>query len=107
MAEFEAADRGVAAAMACHHLDPLAQRMFRLLGLHPGPDFDAPAAAALADVAVSEAERLLEMLVDDHLLREDASGRYRFHPLTRRHAHAIAHADESDSHAALRRVVDF
>jgi hypothetical protein len=107
LAEFEAADRGVAAAMSCHQLAPLAQRMFRLLGLHPGTDFDAPAAAALADVQVSEAERLLENLVDDHLLRESTPGRYHFHPLTRRHAHATALADEPDPHAALRRVVDF
>jgi DNA-binding SARP family transcriptional activator len=107
LAEFEAADRGVAAAMSCHHLDPLAQRMFRLLGCYPGPDFDAPAAAALADVEVTEAERLLEKLVDDHLLREDAAGRYRFHPLTRRHAHAAALAEEADPDAALRRLMDF
>jgi DNA-binding SARP family transcriptional activator len=111
LAELEADDRGVAAAIApsYHHLDPPARRMFRLLGLHPGPDFDAPAAAALAAVAVPEAERLLENLVDDHLLRQLAAGRYRFHALMRRHAHtaALAEEPESERRAALRRVVEF
>ncbi|WP_284740866.1 AfsR/SARP family transcriptional regulator [Amycolatopsis sp. RTGN1] len=111
LAELEADDCGVAAALApsCDRLAPPARRMFRLLGLHPGPDFDAPAAAALAAIAVPEAERLLEHLVDDHLLRQSAAGRYRFHALVRRHAHAAALAEESEPErrAALRRVVDF
>jgi DNA-binding SARP family transcriptional activator len=108
LAELEADGCGVAAAIApsCDHLAPPARRMFRLLGLHPGPDFDAPAAAALAAVAVPEAERLLENLVDDHLLRQSAAGRYRFHALVRRHAHAAALAEEPEPErrAALRRV---
>jgi len=31
------------------HLDPAARRMFLLLAVHPGPDIDAYAAAALSD----------------------------------------------------------
>lgn len=111
LAELEADDAGVAAALApsYDHLDPAARRLFRLLGLHPGPDFDAPAAAALAAVTVPEAERLLEDLVDDHLLRQSTAGRYRFHALVRRHAHTAALAEEPESgrRAALRRMVDF
>jgi hypothetical protein len=42
-----------------------ARRVFRLLGLVPGPDFSVEAAAALAGVAVPEAEALLDGL-DPH-----------------------------------------
>ena len=38
---------------SCRHLDPAAARAFRLLGLHPGPDFDRYAAAALAGGTVA------------------------------------------------------
>ncbi|MFD5825639.1 BTAD domain-containing putative transcriptional regulator [Lentzea sp. NPDC060358] len=111
LTELEAGDRSVAAAFALsyEHLDAPRRRVFRLLGLHPGPDFDAHAAAALAAVDLPEAERLLERLVDDHLLQEPAPGRYRFHDLVRQHAHAVALTDEPEAlrHTALRRVVDY
>ncbi|MET1076092.1 MAG: tetratricopeptide repeat protein, partial [Umezawaea sp.] len=82
--------------------------MFRLLGVHPGPDLDVPAAAALAAVDRAEAGRLLESLVDDHLVQQPVTGRYRLHDLVRRHAHAVALAEEpaADRDRALRRVVD-
>ena len=111
LAELEGGDSSVAAAFTLSYQDltPAAQRMFRLLGLHPGPDFDAPAAAALAAVDLCEAERLLETLVDDHLLQQTAADRYRFHDLLRRHACTTASAEESepDRLAALGRMVDF
>ncbi|MFD9698555.1 BTAD domain-containing putative transcriptional regulator [Lentzea sp. NPDC059081] len=111
LTELEAGDRSVAAAFALsyEHLDAPRRRVFRLLGLHPGPDFDAHAAAALAAVDLPEAERLLESLVDDHLLQEPAPGRYRFHDLVRQHAHAVALTDEPEPlrHNALRRVVEY
>ena len=80
--------RSVAAAFALsyEHLDAAQQRMFRLLGVHPGPDIDTDAAAALAAVDSAEAGRLLESLVDDHLLQQPAAGRYRLHDLVRQHA---------------------
>ena len=68
------------------------QYMFRCLGLHPGTDFDAWAAAALAGVPVAEASRDLEGLYDHYLLAETARGRYRFHDLIREHARALAAA---------------
>ncbi|MDT7802550.1 MAG: hypothetical protein QOI78_5983 [Actinomycetota bacterium] len=111
LAELAAGDRGVAAAFALSYeqLDDARQRMFRLLGVHPGPDFDAPAAAALAALDLADAEQLLESLVDDHLLQQHAPGRYRFHDLLRRHAHTtgLDEEPEPDRRAALRRVVGF
>ncbi len=60
-----------------------ARRLFRLLGLHPGRDFTAPAAAALADVAVAEARQALELLHDEHLLQQKSTGRFELHDLIR------------------------
>ena len=78
------------------------QRMYRLLGLHPGPDFDVHAAAVLADVSTRDADRLLDTLVDTHLLQEPVPGRYRFHDLLRAHALTA----EIDARPALTRLFD-
>ncbi|UOX91099.1 tetratricopeptide repeat protein [Amycolatopsis sp. FBCC-B4732] len=111
LAELSAGDRSVAAAFALsyEHLDAAQQRMFRLLGLNPGPDIDVPAAAALAAVSPFEAERLLESLVDDHLLQQPVTGRFRFHDLVRQHAQTTAHTEEPEPgrRTALRRLIGF
>ncbi|WP_020667214.1 AfsR/SARP family transcriptional regulator [Amycolatopsis nigrescens] len=111
LAELAAGDRSVAAAftLSYKHLSAGQQRLFRLLGLHRGPDIDPCAAAALADVDVYVAEDLLQDLVDVHLLQEPVSGRYQFHDLLREHAKNIGREIESEAEqeAALARVVDY
>jgi hypothetical protein len=49
-------------------LEPDAQRLFRLLGLVPGPEFTGPAAAALAGISAGQTGRLLDRLAGAHLL---------------------------------------
>jgi DNA-binding SARP family transcriptional activator len=73
--------------------DP-AQRMFRLLGVHPGPDISAAAAASLAGAEQAEADRGLAELTRAHLLEEYRPGRYAFHDLLR--AYAAEQAAASD-----------
>jgi DNA-binding SARP family transcriptional activator len=111
LAELETADRSVAAALSVSYrqLAPGRQRLYRLLGLHPGPDFDAYLAAAVASVGLAEAERELEALVDDHLLQEPAPGRYRFHDLLRDQAQAAAREAEPDTarSEAIGRMLDY
>jgi DNA-binding SARP family transcriptional activator/tetratricopeptide (TPR) repeat protein len=99
LAELTTADRSVAAALAVSYqqLTPRQQRLFRLLGLHPGPDFDAYLAAAIASMTLAEAGQGLEDLVDAHLLQEPAPGRYRFHDLLRDIAEAAARQEEPDA----------
>jgi hypothetical protein len=63
-----------------------AARMFRLLGLHPGPDISVPAAASLAAVEKPEARRLLGELARGCLIAEHIPGRYAFHDLLRAYA---------------------
>ncbi|MFI9388554.1 BTAD domain-containing putative transcriptional regulator [Kutzneria sp. NPDC052558] len=63
------------------HLDAEHARSFRILGLHPAVDFGVGAAAAMLDVAISEAQEQLDMLASVHLVEEIRHGRYRFHDL--------------------------
>ncbi|MET7456244.1 BTAD domain-containing putative transcriptional regulator [Streptomyces sp. NPDC005574] len=76
--------------------DPAA-RLFRLLGLHSGPDISAPAAAALAGLLLREARGLLVELTRAHLLTEHAPGRYTLHDLLRVYAAERVHAEETHS----------
>jgi tetratricopeptide (TPR) repeat protein len=87
-------------------VSPGASRLFQLLSLHPGPDFAAPAAAALAGVPVREARRLLTELADLHLLGEQLPGRYAFHDLLRAHAAELLaeRHPEAERTAALGRL---
>ncbi|WP_233621443.1 helix-turn-helix domain-containing protein [Amycolatopsis sp. WAC 04182] len=61
-------------------------RLFRLLGLHPGPRFTAGAAAALAGLPEHDARRLLDKLVHAHLVQQIGARYYRFHDLLRVYA---------------------
>jgi len=84
------------------------RRLFRRLGLHFGPDIDAYAAAALANVSLATARRQLEALYDQHLLTEPTAGRYRFHDLLREHAGALAvSGNPDDREAAIIRALDY
>ncbi|MEZ0074663.1 BTAD domain-containing putative transcriptional regulator [Planotetraspora sp. GP83] len=110
LGELEVGRLSVTATMdlSYHHLSPERQDMYRLLGLHPGSDFERYAAAALAGTTLQHASRLLDDLVDAHLLQEPVPGRYRFHDLLRTHATATL-ADEDtdgDRRTALTRLFD-
>ncbi|MYZ36614.1 tetratricopeptide repeat protein [Streptomyces sp. MnatMP-M17] len=86
-----------------------AARLFRLLGLHPGPEFGLHAAAALAGQTVPKTRQLLDSLVGAHLLEQTAPDRYQFHDLLRAYATDQAQNEEplGERSAALRRVLDW
>jgi tetratricopeptide (TPR) repeat protein/transcriptional regulator with XRE-family HTH domain len=110
LAVMRAENLSVAAAFDLSYADLTApqQRLFRRLGLSPGLDIDAYAAAALDDTDVPAARRQLDELYDHHLITEPAPGRYLLHDLLREHARALAAADEpGDSHAAVSRLVNY
>ncbi|HEX2130348.1 MAG TPA: BTAD domain-containing putative transcriptional regulator [Actinophytocola sp.] len=86
------------------------RRLFRMLGLHPGPDFGVDAACAIDGRGRAETMRGLRTLVAAHLLEQpEALDRYRFHDLIREFAAFRAESDEAfpARQAAIRRVVDF
>jgi tetratricopeptide (TPR) repeat protein/transcriptional regulator with XRE-family HTH domain len=91
------------------HLPADAARMFRLLGLHPGADFDRYAAAALVSAGVAEAERLLGVLARAHLIAPAGPGRYGMHDLLRVYAVglAVGHDPDQARHAALTGLFDY
>ncbi|MEU4037333.1 AfsR/SARP family transcriptional regulator [Streptomyces collinus] len=98
------ADVGVVFSWSSRALSPAAARLFRLLGLHPGPDVTAPAAAALAGLTVPAARGLLTELSRLHLVNEHTPGRYAFHDLLRAHAAELAHTEHDGP--ARRAAVD-
>lgn len=89
-------------------LTPAAARLFRMLGLHPGADLSAPAAASLADLTPRRVRPLLAQLTQANLVVEQASARYTFHDLLRVYATDLAYATdpEPDRHAATVRLLD-
>jgi tetratricopeptide (TPR) repeat protein/lambda repressor-like predicted transcriptional regulator len=91
-----------------HALPAEEARMFRLLGLHTGPDISVAAAAALAGLTTSAAARLLDGLTAANLVERTGKDRYRCHDLLHDYAREQAAADETaeDRDAAVRRVLD-
>jgi hypothetical protein len=78
-------------------IDAPARRLFRLLGVVPGPDIPPEAAAALAGMPASQARRLLDRLDAAHLVDRAAPGRFTLHDLLRQYAQQLAAGDEERS----------
>ncbi|MBX7264889.1 tetratricopeptide repeat protein [Micromonospora sp. Llam7] len=110
LAELAAGQRSVGDAFALSYaqVTPAAQRMFRLLGLHPGIRFDNTVAAALAELPLAEAQDVLDELVDAHLVEEPEPGRYRLHDLVREYARTLLDepGNSAEYRAALERLLD-
>jgi tetratricopeptide (TPR) repeat protein len=88
-------------AMSYDSLDVAAARMFRLLGVHPGSDVSAAAAAALAGVPLSTAVRLLDVLSDVNMVDQRPGGRYEQHDLLREYAGELTSDAERDEATEL------
>jgi tetratricopeptide (TPR) repeat protein len=93
---------------SCQQLSGAAARMFRLLGVHPGPDICAPAAASLAGVSLAQARHALAELAGGHLVTEHLPGRFAVHDLLRAYAAEQAAACDTGTQrrAATRRMLD-
>ena len=91
------------------NLDDLPARMFRLLGVHPGPDTTIPAAAALMQVAQADACAALGTLAMANLVEEHVPGRFAFHDLLRAYAAELAAGQEpqAERHAAIARALEY
>ncbi|MFV2126638.1 BTAD domain-containing putative transcriptional regulator [Micromonospora sp. LOL_013] len=89
-------------------LHPAAAGLFRLIGLHPGPELTVPAVASLAGVPVPAARRLLAELTRASLVTEHSPGRYVLHDLLRAYAAELADAREPAARrrAATGRLLD-
>src|ERR1700735_222974 len=89
-------------------LSETAARMFRLLGLHPGPDISLSAAPSLAGISRAQAGTALRELTRTHMAVEHLPGRFSFHNLLR--AYAADQAERTDPaaerSAAVQRMLD-
>jgi tetratricopeptide (TPR) repeat protein len=85
------------------------QSAFRQLGSYPGLDFSLPAASAAGGSPVVETERILDGLLDYHLLEEPVYGRFRCHDLIREYARELAAREDSETvtRAITRRLLDY
>ena len=93
---------------AYRYLDPETARTFRLAGLHPGPDLDRYAVAALTGRQAGQADQALARLTSAHLMHVTAPGRYGLHDLVRDYACELTavHDGEDAGRAALTRLFD-
>ena len=86
---------------------PAAGQLFLLLGLHPGPDFAPPVAAALTGMPVRNARMVLNELSYAHLVAEYVPGRFTQHDLLRAYATELAADEDADLvRAATVRMLD-
>jgi tetratricopeptide (TPR) repeat protein/transcriptional regulator with XRE-family HTH domain len=85
-----------------------AARLFRLLGLLPGPDISVAAVASLVALPIERARSLVNELANAHLTVEHIPGRYTVHDLLRAYAADLAHTVDSDPqrHDATNRMLD-
>jgi tetratricopeptide (TPR) repeat protein/DNA-binding XRE family transcriptional regulator len=134
VAELRAADRLVALAvdgdaqaavraafdLSYANLPESTRRLFRLVGLVPGPDVTPDAAAALLDATSEEARQLLSRLADAHLIERTAGAeprspdrprrdRFTCHDLLREYAREQAMTQESGTRrqAAMDRLFEY
>jgi DNA-binding SARP family transcriptional activator len=91
-----------------HQLGPLAARLFRVLGLHAGPDISAATLASMSGMQAADQEAALVELLRASLVSEPILNRFSLHDLLRAFAGELAERHDSlDSRiAAIQRMLD-
>lgn len=85
-----------------------AAQVFRVLGLHPGPDVGVHVVAAATGTRTTRIRRWLDQLVAAHLVTEHPRGRYAMHDLLR--AYALEKATDlplPDQARTTERILDY
>ncbi len=90
------------------HLDATAAHAFRLIGLHPGPDLEPYAVAALTGITMTQGRRMLDALAGAHLVFPTSPGRHSMYDLLRGYARELAATAEAgqEQRSALTRLFD-
>ncbi|GGQ82844.1 XRE family transcriptional regulator [Couchioplanes caeruleus subsp. azureus] len=99
-------DVAVVLSWSYGHLPPATARVFRLLGLHPGPDIDGHAVAALCGGDPAVTRRAVDELARAHLIRRHDADRFVLHDLLQAYAARLA-ADDAERDAALHRLLNY
>lgn len=84
-------------------------RLFRYLGLHPGPRFSVELAVVMSGETRDDTDTSLDLLIGAHLLQQDQTQRYFFHDVLHKYATDSVHSIESeeDRDAAVARMLDW
>ncbi|UQS22756.1 tetratricopeptide repeat protein [Amycolatopsis thermalba] len=90
-------------------LRPEAQRLLRLLGLHPSASITSPVAAAMAGTPVPDVEDVFAVLLGARLVDQKTVTGYRVHDLVHAYAgdSARRYLGEAERREALVRMVEF
>ncbi|MFE0045549.1 AfsR/SARP family transcriptional regulator [Streptomyces albireticuli] len=113
LAEIRDGSRDLARTFAFSYrsLTPVQQSAFHRLSLHIGSEFGVYAAAALTGLPFDDTERVLEDLLNFHLLEEPTPYRYRIHDLLREYARTLVATEHVDDpggdERAVGRLTDF
>lgn len=78
------------------------RKLFRLIGLHSGPEMSLHAVAALAGADPAETQGWLDVLVSEHLLEQIGPERYQLHDLLRAYAAELTEQDPERERAVDR-----
>jgi tetratricopeptide (TPR) repeat protein len=84
-------------AWSYRSLPEQAARMFRIIGMHPGPDISLPTIAAVMGTSTRDARRFADVLVGAFLLEHAAGSRFQMHDLLRAYANAESQAHDSEA----------
>ncbi len=110
LTELTSGELAVAASfhVSYRSLESAAARTFRLLGLLRGEHVDRAAVAALVDHDETTTRRLLDHLMDGHLVEGKQNGRYGLHDLLRLYAREQAEAWDTgpEREAAVSRMIE-
>ncbi|MFD3487616.1 BTAD domain-containing putative transcriptional regulator [Streptomyces sp. NPDC058665] len=105
--------RSVSATLALSYetLEPAHRSVFELLAGHPGAEIDPYSAGALLGMDPENAEKVLELLLDVHLMQQYETGRYAFHDLVRYFAQSLGRKmseERAQAHtSALERLLGY
>lgn len=111
--ELSSGARSVSATLRLSYraLDEAGRHAFSTLALHPGGDLDVHAAGALLGSGTREAEDLLELLLDVHLVQQPEIGLYTFHDLVRSFAQSLpvesGSVESAEDAAAVERLLGY
>jgi hypothetical protein len=96
-------------ALGYGQLDEAQARAFRLVAMAEGPDVSVSAVAAILELPMERARRLMESLVDVHLVQVCDSDRYSYHGPVKVYARRRAMLDDGSAvcQAAISRLIDF
>jgi tetratricopeptide (TPR) repeat protein/transcriptional regulator with XRE-family HTH domain len=106
-ADDPAADIRAAFSHSYRQLDAGTARAFRLSGLHPGPDLDRYALAALTGTTAERAGQMLDLLARGCLIQPASPSRYGMHDLLRGYARELAAAHHGEAEQALTSLFDY